>query len=251
MSLSLFVRVVTVECLKLKRTLALGMVVLAPVTVVILHGLILYAGGERSVRGGGDAWSQLCTNSVSMWTLLMMPMFVTLETSLLAGLEHNGNWKAVLTLPAPRWAVYIAKLLVAVGLLWMAHVVLFAGTLASASTLRLVQPSLKLDALPLDPLFWPLVSISTAALLGLAIQHWVSIRWASFTAAIGFGMFAMITGFVFANAAAWGRLWPWSLAIHSVRPNTPGEVDLVLAGMIGAIVVALLGSIEFSRRDIP
>jgi lantibiotic transport system permease protein len=119
MPLSLFVRVVTVECLKLKRTLALGMVVLAPVTVVILHGLILYAGGERVVRGGRDAWSQLCTNSVGMWTLLMMPMFVTLETSLLAGLEHNGNWKAVLTLPAPRWAVYIAKLLVAVGLLWL------------------------------------------------------------------------------------------------------------------------------------
>lgn len=247
----LFTRVLAVECLKLKRTLALGMVVIAPITIVILHGLIAYAGGERMVRGGRDAWAQLASNSVGMWTLLLMPLFVTLETSLLAGFEHNGNWKSVLTLPAPRWMVYMAKLAVTVALLWLAHAVLFTGTLASGAILRVVRPELKLGALPLDPLLGPLASISVAALMGLAIQHWVSLRWPSFTAAIAFGMFAMVTGFVFANSAAWGRRWPWSLALHSVRPGNPGEFDLVLAGLLGGIVVALAGSVEFSRREIP
>ena len=249
-SLRLLGAVVSVECLKLKRTLALGMIVIAPISIVILHGLIGYAGASNMVRGGREAWPSLVNNAVGMWTLLMMPLFITLETSLLAGLEHQGNWKRVLTLPAPRWMVYASKLLVTIGLLWAAHAVLAAGVIIAGVTLRQVQPLLKLQALPLDILLRPLAVISVASLLALTIQHWVGLRWASFTAAIAFGMFAMVTGFVAANSTEWGRRWPWSLPMHAVRPAATGEFDVMLLGIAGAVVVAVIGCYEFSRREI-
>jgi lantibiotic transport system permease protein len=243
--------VFSIECLKLKRTLALAMVVLAPTVILILAALIGYNSGGRMVRDGNTAWPQLTGNAVGLWTLLMMPMFVTLETSLLAGLEHgNGNWKGVLSLPVPRWTIYISKLLVTIGLLWMANAVLLGGMMGIGVLLRAVQPDLELVALPLDPLLRPLLVISAAALLGLTIQHWVSLRFGSAAAAIGFGMMAMVTGFVAANSNEWGRRWPWAMPIHAVRPNHPGELDLVVVGVVGAVMVALIGSWEFSRREI-
>ena len=248
-ALVLFGRVLGVECLKLKRTLALGMVLLAPLIVVILHGLIGYAGAADFVRGGREAWPQLVSNAIGMWTILMMPLFITLETSLLAGLEHNGNWKSALALPVPRWMLYAGKLLITVAMLWAAHAVLIVGVLGVGLTLREIQPALKLESFPLRPLLRPMLTISAAALLGLAIQHWVSLRWASFAAAIGFGMFAMVTGFVAANSREWGRHWPWSLPMHALRPTTAGEIDLVVVGVVGALVVASIGALDFSRRE--
>ena len=249
-SLRLFATVVGVEGLKLKRTLALAMVVLAPIVVVFLHGLIGYAGGASLGRGGRPAWPQLVNNAVAMWTLLMMPLFITLETSLLAGLEHGGNWKSALTLPVPRWMLYAAKLLLAILLLWGAHAVLVMGIYGAAVILRAVQPALGLTDLPFEPLTRPMLAVSAAALLGLAIQHWVSLRYHSFPAAIGFGMFAMVSGFVAANSADWGRLWPWSLPLHAMRSAEAHDTGLVVAGLVGALIVGLAGCAGFTRREI-
>ncbi len=246
----LFARIFAVEWLKLKRTLALAMIVLAPLAIVILHGLIGYAGGSNFVRGGRPAWPQLVNNGVGMWTLLLMPLFITLETALLAGLEHHGNWKSALTLPAPRWMIYAAKLMTAVVLLWAAHAVLACGLYAAAVILRSIQPALALTELPLTPLVRPIAVISVTSLLALTIQHWISLRWQSFTTPIGFGMFAMISGFVAANSMEWGRRWPWSLPLHAVRPTAAGELDLVTVSLIGAFIVGIAGCIEFSRREI-
>ena len=248
----IFLRVLATEALKVKRTLALWMVLVAPSAIVLLSFLIMFFGAERLARGGGDQWRQLTSNTTGLWTLLMMPMFVTLETSLLAGLEHaEKNWKSLLALPAPRWTIYAAKLLVMIAMLWAAHLVLFGLTYGSAFVLRATRPVLGLDALPLLPFAGLLVRISGAALFGLAIQHWVSLRWQSFPAALGFGMCAMILGFVAANSPEWGRWVPWSMPIFtSGVSRAAGVINPLPVALAGAAVVAVLGAWHFSRREI-
>jgi hypothetical protein len=189
-------------------------------------------------------------NTVGLWTILMMPMFLTLETSLLAGLEHaDKNWKSLLALPQPRWMVYASKWLVTVGLLWAAHVLLVGGTIASGTVLRAFRPVLHIDALPLGPLVRSMAKVSMTALLALTIQHWVSLRWQSFTAAMGFGMCAMVVGFVAVNSADWGPWLPWSMSMHALRPK-PGAPDLMGIAIAAALVAMALGAWEFSRREI-
>jgi hypothetical protein len=259
-------RVLRTECLKLKRTLALGMVVVAPGIVVAIQILVIYFDGGQMTRVGRDVWPQIVTNTLVIWTLLLLPLFVTLETSLLAGLEHaDKNWKSLLALPCPRWTVYLSKLLVALGLLWMAHAVLAAGTILSVGALKVIRP-----AVPIDPVIWrpflvPIVQISGAATLGVAIQHWVSLRWQSYPAALGFGMCAMIGGFAAINSEAWGPWVPWSMPLYALRVQgamgsrasvamaqaaSSHRPSVLLVAVIGAALVTIAGCWDFSRRDV-
>ncbi len=91
-----------------------------------------------------------------------------------------------------------------------AHVVLFLGTMVSGSVLRQFAPDLKISALPMGVIAWPLLKITAAALMAVAIQHWVSLRWPLFIAAMGFAMCAMVIGFVAMNSQEYGPWFPWS-----------------------------------------
>jgi hypothetical protein len=251
MSFALFIQVLASEVRKLRRTPALGMVFLAPFTIVILYFVVGLASPGPLARGGAErVWPSLIQNTVMLWTLLMLPMFITLETSLLAGLEHTErNWKFVLTMPMPRWMVYIAKLVVVVGMVWTAHLVLGVGTMISGVTLRTFSPELGLTTLPVWPLVESLTKVGASLLLGLSIQHWVSVRFPSFTVAIGFGMAAMVVAFIAANSATYGPWYPWSLPLHAIRPR-PGVVNPMWVSLAGAGVVAIAGAWHFHRRDV-
>ena len=250
-----FARVLVTEALKLRRTLALWMVVIAPMVVVVLQFLVVFLGPDQPGRNR-DVWKAMATNSVAMWTVLMMPLFLTLETSLLAGLEHaDKNWKNLLALPAPRWMFYLSKLAVTIGLLWVACAVIVGGTWLSGTIVKAAKPGLNIQALPMSLVTMPMLQVSVAALFGTTIQHWVSLRWQSFTAAMGFGMCAMVTGFIAVNSTTWGPRFPWSLPLYTVRtltatPSGPNASVVMAIAIGGAVVVALAGCVEFSRREI-
>jgi lantibiotic transport system permease protein len=242
--------VIATEAAKLKRTLALGMTVIAPMTIVILYFLVGLAGAGGVSRPGSDGWVFLTRNTVQLWTLLMLPLFITLETSLLAGLEHTErNWKFLLSLPIPRWTVYVAKLIVVIGLIWLAHAVLVAGTLLSGHLLRQFAPALKLGALPVSQIAWPLSKVSMALVLAVTIQHWVSLRWPSFVAAMGFGMCAMVVGFLAANSATYGPWIPWSLTLHTLFPRGTAIISPVVFSVGAGVIVAIAGAIHFTRHE--
>ena len=244
-------RVLTTEFLKLKRTLALWMVLLAPFVVVLLHTLIGHFGAAQVIARHRDYARDLSQNVTMMWTLLLMPLFITLETSLLAGLEHaDKNWKNLLALPSPRWTVYFSKLLVAASLLWLAHLVLIAGTIVAGHFLMWEKPGLLPNGLPLRPIIVPMAKVSVGVLLALTIQHWVSLRWQSFTAAFGFGMMAMVLGFVAVNSGEWGPRVPWSMPLHLVRAGGQEAWTMLLTSFAVAAIVAAVGCWEFSRRDV-
>lgn len=251
----MFLRVLTAEVMKIRRTLALWMVVIAPFVVVLLNFLIAYVGADQVSKRNPDVWAMLTHQSVSLWTILMMPLFLTLETALLADVEHvDRNWKSVLALPPPRWMFYASKLVVATALLWTAHLVLVGGTIASGAILSAWRPVLKIQALPLGGLLSPMLRVSAAALCATAIQHWVSLRWQSFTGAMGFGMCAMVIGFMAVNSPDYGPWFPWSMSMYAIRVSTAAAADsssrVLFVGMAGAAIAAVAGAIEFSRREI-
>lgn len=248
--LRLLPAVVMTEAWKLKRTLALAAAFLAPFVIVVIYCLVGLFGQTGPLRQSGDVWGTLARNTVALWTLLMLPLFITLETALVAGLEHTDrNWKFVLTLPTPRWTLYVAKLIVCAALVLLAHGVLVIGTLASGQILKTFAPQIGIDTLRLQPLLLPLAKVSLAMALPLTIQHWVSLRWSTFTAALGFGMAAIVVSMVAANSPEWGPWYPWSLPLHAVRPR-PDAVNPLYVSAAGAIVVTALGAWRFTRREI-
>jgi hypothetical protein len=243
-----FLRLLSAEGLKLRRTLALWAVLLAPLLVVFLVGFGITQ-RDRLPADATTGWEVLAGYSLSFWAGFLLPLFVTLEASLLAGIEHGAHaWKHLFALPYARGAVYGTKLLVVLLLIGLSMLLLFALVVAAGPVLHLLQPGFGFDA----PAPWHrLLAACGRVYLGtwglLALQQAVSLRWASFPVSVGFGIAGWFTSAVAARSE-WGPYDPWVWpgllldAAHAPR--------LVPASLALFAAAALAGAWVFCRRDV-
>lgn len=143
----MLLRVLHAESLKMKRTIALALVVIAPFAV---GALILFVASQspfstlRMRNAAGNQWMALARLNLLIWAALMLPLFITLETALMAGLDHAGNqWKNLLARPAPRWTFYAAKLLVVMAMTAASTALLLCGVLLAGAILPLLPLSVE------------------------------------------------------------------------------------------------------------
>jgi hypothetical protein len=246
------------ESLKMKRTIALKMVVLSPAVVVLLILFVTSQGPFSTLNrnGLGNKWMVLTSLTLRVWAALMMPLYITLETALIAGLDHSENqWKSLLARPVPRWTLYVAKLTVVVAMTVVSTLVLVCGILIDGAILTRVQSEVVFAfPVPWAAIFRDGAQVMGLAFLALTIQHWVSLRWRSFSVAIGTGIVALVTG-AFAAAATqqtggWPQYFPWALPML-VLARHPHNIEVALwtGGALG-IVVATAGCLDFCRREV-
>jgi len=151
----MLLRVLWAEVLKTKRTIAPWMIVLAPASVVLLMAFLLSQVPSMLLFRGGDLWLGLTRIILVFWAILMMPLYITLATALLAAFEHVENqWKLLLARPVPRWTVYVAKLIVGVTMLGASTTLLVGGVLAAGTVLPVLQSELRFRLpIPLSAMF--------------------------------------------------------------------------------------------------
>jgi hypothetical protein len=246
-------RALSAEALKLRGTLALWMCLIAPATVVVMYGLQLTFSNfdKRPPMASSDAWQMFASGVLALWTLLMLPLFVTLEAALLAGLEHaNQQWKHLLALPLPRGVHYLAKLVALICLVALATAALCLLIALGGWALGYLQPRLGIGGPPPWGFVLPRVAMGlTAALLAIALQTWVSVRWRSFTVAVSVGMTATVAGYLIGQSARFGHWYPWTMPMQ-VLTTDGRHLDFVLvAGSTGCIVVTALALWDFLRRE--
>jgi hypothetical protein len=247
-------RAIKAEFLKLNRTLALAMIVVAPGSVA---GLLLL-GLLRSLSLNPDLgiWDLVIPNGVFLWGLMTLPLFITLETALLAGLEHQSNgWKHLGALPVPRWSIYLAKYLIIIAVIGASIVSLLILLVATGLIIPVLLPHITVNYGPMD---WRqtlanLGAMYLASWLLIAIHTWVSIRWHSFTVAVGLGMAATAANF-FIVQSDFAPYYPWAmpfLATGQSLGSTANHLPLILTlSVVGSILVTVFGIVEVGRRDI-
>ncbi len=184
------VRATAMEVLKLRRTLALWASTLVPVAVIAMTTAMNMsrARGSRFDPDQPNGWDSLMLDLVLfLWCLVGLPLFVSLEAALLAGLEHRENtWKHLFALPAPRWTIYVAKLLVGAGLLGVSSLVLAIGTGLEGAIILVFRPDFGLNpVIPWAPILVRSFSFVPAVSLMLAVETWVAIRWPRWTVKTG------------------------------------------------------------------
>ena len=159
-------RAVHAETLKLKRTLAVRMVFVAPILVALLG---LFVQSAQLVRGGGKAapaamWASFSRESLAVWAIFLMPLLIALETALVCGIEHGEKqWKHLFALPTPRYAIYAAKFFVVQGLILSGTLVVSILIAVSGWALTLWVPALATAGAP------PIWSI-----VGRALECWLA-----------------------------------------------------------------------------
>jgi hypothetical protein len=246
------------ELLKMKRTVALRMVLVCPAVVVLF---ILFVTSQApfstlNFNGITNKWIVLASLTLRVWAILMMPLYITLETTLIAGLDHSENqWKSLLARPVPRWTVYVAKLMVVVAMTAISTFILLCGILIDGAVLARIQSEVVFGSpLPWPAIFRDGVQVMGLAFLALTIQHWVSLRWRSFSVSVGTGIVAIVVG-VFAVAAqqqggSWFQYFPWALPMLVLaRQPRSIEAALLISITLGLVIVAA-GCLDFSKREV-
>ena len=246
-------RALSAELLKTRRTLAIWMTLVTPLVVCVLQTLVLLRwkgsyGGEQL-----DAWSASMTNILNLWAILALPLFITLETALLAQTEHaEKQWKHLFALAVPRWVYYAAKWLTGAVLILFGQVFLLGGALLSGYFIHLVRPDMGFDGPP--PVAWMariLGLVWLISLLVISIHTWVSLHFHSFTVAVGVGMAAAVANIIMINSSDGQRYFPWTLPVNALPNGEAGGLPYALAfGILGGLLLALLGGWEVTRRDV-
>jgi ABC-2 type transport system permease protein len=245
-------RALRAEQLKLKRTLALGLAFLAPLAIGFLLVVMFAQMGPPGNKQ--DHWQGLIQNGHVLWSLLMLPLFVTLQMGLLANVEHgNKAWKVLYAQPLPRWTVYAAKQLISLGLIALSMFVLVGVFFISGKLVQLFTPQFE---------FWkpfPLktVALATAVSFGaswliVAFHMWFSIRVPSFVASMAVGIVGTVAAVLVIQSDKYGPYYPWTLPGMSAMNALNGQpyVTSLIIGLTGGVALAFFGCWEASRREV-
>src|SRR5215217_5376543 len=204
--MSLF-RALHSELLKLKRTLAFRVIFVLPFLVALLQFFIVWR--TKKFAPGFNLWQTLPTNSLQIWAVFMMPLLITLETALLNGIEHaDKQWKHIFSLPVPRHAVYLSKLIVAQGLILVSTLILALLTIFVGIAATYLRPELA-NAGPV-PFLWiakQATYVWLASWFIIAIHTWISMRWSGFPIPLGAGISGTFFA-LFAASASLGKYYP-------------------------------------------
>lgn len=251
--MNVMVRALSAEALKLRGTLALWMSLIAPSLVV---GLIVLQLTIRDIPRPAtvtpaEAWEGFMLMALQLWAFLMMPLFITLQSALLAGLEHNSHqWKHLLSLPVPKGVHYVAKLTALLALTSLALLTLGLLLPVGGWVLMQLQPKLGIGGPPpWDMLVTNLPACFAASVLMIAIHTWVATRWRSFTIAVSVGMAATVAGFLIMQSRKYGMYYPWSLPVQVFVGGGEHLRFAVVAGLVGGTLVSLAGTWNFVRRE--
>ncbi len=247
-------RALRAELLKVRRTLALVLIVLAPLSVDVLMWLVF-----MRVQGTIDnPWEQISHSLLFAWGVLMMPLFITLETALLGALDHNANgWKYLFALPVPRWTIYIANQIIVLVGIGISTVILVVGLWAAGMSIQILhlKPGLNfLAPFPWETLLPAAILGYVAAWLIITVHTFIAMRWSSFVLTIGVGMVAVMGAIFGANNQDWAFVYPWTLPAIAIREFTdkPSVVaaPTLLYSLVGAVIITVLGCWYFTRRNI-
>jgi lantibiotic transport system permease protein len=252
-----FMRALSSEMLKLNRTLSLLVALALPNVVVLINCVMLMRRLSQGFVPDFDGWNYLLINNIGVWGVLMKPLYITLETALLGGLEHgNQGWKHLFALPMPRATIYAAKQIVAFGMVALSMIVLIVMTWVSCLIVRAFYP---IPALwPATGFEWVLAMQSGAQLfllscLIVSIHTWVALRFPSFALASSVGIGATVMGFFIINDEKLSRVFPWALPVNAVGVLQGQSHDLMLplaVSLIGAVLVTVIGGWDVIHKDV-
>jgi hypothetical protein len=251
--MTVMVKALGAEMLKLKRTLALWLAFIAPLIIVGANAGIFFQRGAINTPEYTSTWLWYGQMNIIIWGLLMIPLFVTLETALVGNMEYTSDhWKHLNALPVPRGVIYAAKQFSGMALIALSSLALVFSIVGGGVLLRLLRPGIGLEPdIPWGRLFAYAGMTFMGAWLIISIQTWISLRWKSFVVACAVGMALTVAG-VFIIHASWGDFWPWALPGAIANEFSEGVVHVpeLLFGSVGGVVAAILGGWDVARRDV-
>jgi ABC-2 type transport system permease protein len=241
----MWLRLIRVELMKLKRSPIWLAFIILPVIPAVL-GTLNYSANAEILT---EQWYSLWTQHTLFMVYFFLPLLIGIFCSYSIRQEDNNhNWNRVLTLPAPRACIYIAKLCCIAGAILLCQV--WSGLLfvAAGKTAGLTA------ALPIKELvIWCLFGALGGTVMA-SIQLLVSMLVKSFALPVGVAMAGGVTAIWFL-AHDLGHIWPYSLMAYGMNSNSPqellaqGYVQFVVIAVVYIALFTAVNCLVISRRD--
>ena len=257
-------RCLAVEVLKIRRTLALVLVVVLPSVPGALTALRTIHNPEVEVPTTVNPRSWFLYDALSIWCMLLLPLFVALECTLTAGIEHQSQgWRRLCSLPVPRSSVYLGKFLMNLALVAIGFGVFLSAVFVAMRSASWARPDAQLGgAFPWAYGLRLAAMTFAASLLLLAIHSYVALRWSSYSLNIGLAIVGVV-GIATVADSRLMRIYPWALPSavlnlasgHAPAGNATDHLfqaeRAILLGIACAAVVLVGGGWDLVRRDVP
>jgi len=243
----MLVKLIHIELIKTKRSLALLMMFLSPLMVLLINLLQLLHNEGKLVSEHG--WSIFWLSNSALWGYFMMPLYIALITALLNGNEHRSNgWRFMMTLPIKQKDLFLAKLILAWIYLIGASLVLFVSTFISIICLEAfgVSGSNILSFDVLESLMYSIVGCLTI----LTIHHIVSWRWKNIVVSLGLGVVATMSITQLSHTKYW-HLDPWTYILLSTNGSDPKVQVLAISYSLAITVILIVIALFWlGRREV-
>lgn len=237
----MMLRLLSVECMKIKRKLVWLLVVLGPLGVVLLQAVNFALRYDYLTKQyADDLWGGLISN-VSMLMLPTMFIGLAILASMTAGIEHQMNaWKQTLALPVGRAQIFAAKFALSALLLLCSSTLLIPFTLLLGAALGFDIRGIPFAELA-KTVYYPYLAIMPF----VSLQVWLSVMMHNQALPLTIGILSMIAG-IFASQFQDWMPWKWPYLIN--------KWDMPLysagAGLALGIIVLLIGTAQFARKDV-
>ncbi len=236
------ITVLAVELLRLRRSLTLGLVIAAPLSLSVLAFVILMD------RDKSLPWRMFADGTAAIWAYLMLPMAATALSVLLAQVEQAARgWDHLLALPGWHGRFFLAKLLILLLLLAAMSVLMVAGMAAAGSVADAITGGKMLSGeAPLGHLAALIARMWVAGGLLALLQLWLALRARSFVPPLVLGIGGTLIGVVTASARQ-GVYIPWLLPVNMLSSPDRAQQALVTA-ISGMAVLVPIMLIDLSAR---
>ena len=244
----MLIKLFRIELLKIRRSLALLMLLACPLMVVVL----VFGVGLRQTDAADfseKTWFAIWQTSSAIWCYFMLPLYIALITGLLNGNEHkNQTWRLMLSLPISSRQLYFAKAM-------LAWAFVIGANLLLATYISLVALTLGLLGYPMQgafefPIWYAVASISLACLPVLIIQHAISWRFSNIVFPLATGVIATM-GIVQLGSSEYWIYYPWSYILMAVNGSAPEmqQQALLLAAGLGTVLF-VMSSYWIGKREV-
>jgi lantibiotic transport system permease protein len=240
-------KLIQIELLKTKRSLALLMMFLSPLMVLLVNLLLLLNNEGKMIEEKG--WSLYWLQNYAMWGYFMMPLYIALITALLNGIEHRSNgWRFMMSLPIKQKDLFLAKLILAWIYLIGASVVLFVSIYLSILILAAAGIN-GTDMLSFE-VSQKLIYTSVACFAILTIQHIVSWRCKNIVAPLGLGVLATMSIMQFSHSKYW-YFNPWTYTLMTTNaPEASMQSIAIIYSLLTSLILTVIAMYWLGKREV-
>lgn len=245
-------RGLAIEKHKINNTLVPWLTLSAPAFVVTVAFVASYSGGDKVYGPGINPWENFSGHVLVGWSLFVFPIYLSLQSALYAGVEHQSKaWPYLYSLPIPKWAIHVSKLIMLVLLIAISHIVLFFLAEGAGWTLAIVKPVYGFQYYSMHGVLAAASGSLFVAGLGMVALQWlISLYFESFLLPAALGLFATMAGAVsrgFAASYVSPYLWPTSL-LNATLDMNEWRFSYVLTSLMFCLLTSTVGVWVLRRK---